>query len=51
MIQKKLQNFQQNGQEKTLGCYHDKERWKFWSLELYEKLVKYQDGKEKFYGY
>lgn len=35
------------GQEKTLGCYPDKERWKFWSLESYEKLAKYLDEKEE----
>ncbi len=36
-----------DGQDKTLGCYPDKERWKFWSLESYEKLAEYLDTKEK----
>ncbi|MDO4394529.1 MAG: non-canonical purine NTP pyrophosphatase [Mycoplasmatota bacterium] len=30
-----------DGQDKTLGCYPDNERWKFWSLESYEKLAQY----------
>lgn len=35
------------GQTKTLGCYPDKERWKFWSLEAYQHLAAYLDEKEK----
>lgn len=33
------------GQKKTLGCFPDEERWKFWSLEAYQSLVKYLDSK------
>lgn len=33
------------GQNKTFGCFPDEERWKFWSLESYEKLVKYLENK------
>lgn len=29
------------GETKTLGCFPDEERWKFWSLENYEKLAEY----------
>ena len=29
------------GEEKTLGCFPDEERWKFWSLDSYKKLVDY----------
>ena len=29
-----------DGQDKTLGCFPDDERWKFWSLDSYKKLVK-----------
>ena len=29
------------GEEKTLGCFPDEERWNFWSLDSYRKLVKY----------
>lgn len=29
------------GEEKTLGCFPDEERWKFWSLDSYKKLVEY----------
>ncbi len=32
-----------DGQDKTLGCYPNEERWKFWSLEIYEKLADYLD--------
>ncbi|MDD3341653.1 MAG: non-canonical purine NTP pyrophosphatase [Bacilli bacterium] len=35
-----------DGQEKTLGYYPDDERWKFWSLEAYEKLVHYLEKKD-----
>ena len=35
------------GQTKTLGCFPDNERWKFWSLESYEKLVDYLEKKDK----
>ena len=34
-----------DGQDKTLGCYPNEERWKFWSLEIYEKLADYLDNK------
>ena len=29
------------GENKTLGCFPDEERWKFWSLDAYKKLVEY----------
>ena len=35
-----------DGQEKTLGCYPDEERWKFWSLDSYKKLVDYLEKKK-----
>lgn len=35
------------GEKKTLGCFPDDERWNFWSLESYKKLVDYLDNKEK----
>jgi len=35
------------GEEKTLGCYPDNERWKYWSLEAYKKLVEYLEEKDK----
>ena len=28
-----------DGETKTLGCFPDEERWKFWSLDSYKKLV------------
>ncbi len=34
------------GQDKTLGCFPDQERWKFWSLDSYKKLVEYLEQKE-----
>ena len=34
------------GEEKTLGCFPDDERWGFWSLDCYKKLVNYLE-KEK----
>lgn len=34
------------GEDKTLGCFPDEERWKFWSLDSYKKLVDYLDNKE-----
>ena len=30
-----------DGEEQTLGCFPDDERWKFWSLDAYKELVKY----------
>ena len=33
------------GEEKTLGCFPDEERWKFWSLDSYVKLAEYLDAK------
>lgn len=30
-----------DGEEKTLGCFPDDERWEFWSLDAYKKLVEY----------
>lgn len=29
------------GEEKTLGCFPDEQRWNFWSLDSYKKLVEY----------
>ncbi len=36
-----------DGEEKTLACFPDDERWKFWSLDSYKKLVEYLENKEK----
>lgn len=33
------------GEEKTLGCFPDNERWKFWSLDAYKELVEYLENK------
>lgn len=30
-----------NGESKTLGCYPDNERWKFWVNTAYEQLSNY----------
>ena len=35
-----------DGEEKTLGCFPDNERWKFWSLDAYKKLVEYLEKDE-----
>lgn len=35
------------GSDKTLGCYPDEERFKFWSNEGYIKLAKYLSEEEK----
>ena len=35
------------GEEKVLACFPDKERWAFWSLDSYKKLVEYLQNKEK----
>jgi len=35
------------GEDKTLGCFPDNERWKFWSLDSYKKLVEYLENEEK----
>ena len=34
------------GEEKTLGCHEDEERFKFWSLDSYLKLVEYLKNKQ-----
>ena len=34
------------GEEKTLGCFEDEARWKFWSPDTYREIVKYLEGKE-----
>lgn len=34
------------GEEKTLGCFPDDERWKFWSLDNYTRLAKYLETKD-----
>ena len=36
-----------DGEDKTLGCFPDEERWKFWSLDSYKKLVDYLEKKKK----
>jgi len=33
------------GEEKTLGCFPDEERWQFWSQGAYKELAKYLDKK------
>ncbi len=33
------------GEEKTLACFPDDQRWEFWSLDAYRKLAKYLDEK------
>ena len=33
------------GEEKTLGCFPDDERWNYWSLDSYKKLVEYLEKK------
>ena len=33
------------GEENTLGCFPDEERWKFWSLDSYKKLTEYLEKK------
>lgn len=33
------------GEEKTLGCFPDEERWNFWSPDAYKKLAEYLDKK------
>jgi XTP/dITP diphosphohydrolase len=35
------------GEEKTLGCFEDEQRWNFWNLDSYKKLVKYLEKKNK----
>ena len=35
------------GEEKTLGCFPDEERWNFWSLDSYKKLVQYLEKNKK----
>ena len=35
------------GEEKTLGCFPDEERWDFWSLDAYKNLVTYLENKDK----
>lgn len=30
-----------DGEDKTLGCFPDEERWNFWSVEMYQELAKY----------
>ncbi len=33
------------GEIKTLGCFPDNERWNFWSLDSYKKIVEYLENK------
>ncbi len=35
-----------DGEEKTLGCFPDNERWKFWNLDSYKKLVEFLEKEE-----
>ena len=35
------------GEDKTLGCFPDEERWNFWSVGAYKELAKYLDEKDK----
>ena len=35
------------GEDKTLGCFPDEERWNFWSLDAYKELTKYLENKKK----
>ena len=34
-----------DGEDKTLGCFPDNERWKFWSLDSYKNLAEYLEKK------
>ena len=34
-----------DGEDKTLGCFPDEERWNFWSLDAYRELANYLDKK------
>lgn len=36
-----------DGEEKTLGCFVDEERWEFWSRDAYKQLADYLENKEK----
>lgn len=36
-----------NGEEKTLACFDDDERWKFWGNEAYENMAQYIKEKQK----
>lgn len=35
-----------DGEDKTLGCFPDEERWKYWSLDAYRELTNYLDKKQ-----
>lgn len=35
------------GEEKTLGCFPDDERWNYWNQDAYKKLAKYLDETNK----
>ena len=35
-----------DGEDKTLGCFPDDERWEFWSLDAYKKLAEYIENKK-----
>ena len=35
-----------DGENQTLGCFPDNERWKFWSLDSYKKLTEYLEEKD-----
>ena len=36
-----------DGEDKTLGNFPDKERWKFWSLDAYTELANYLNNLEE----
>lgn len=35
------------GEDKTLGCFPDEERWNFWSQDAYKELVSYVEKNNK----
>ena len=36
-----------DGEDKTLGCFKDEERWNFWSLDAYRELANYLDKRNR----
>lgn len=34
-----------DGETKTLACYSDEQRWKFWNLDFYKKLANYLENR------
>lgn len=35
------------GEEKSLACFEDEDRWNFWSQDAYKELAKYLENKDK----